>query len=72
MKVVFKKHGFYNEKVVFRKPGRWIQLIDSELNSLRQVRMRIYIYIWAGWLGWLAGWLGWLAECLGRDDVKAY
>ena len=33
LKVVFKKAVNYNEKVNFRKPGRKIQLIASELNS---------------------------------------
>ena len=47
LKVVFKKVVFYNEKVTFRNIRRKkIQLIASELNSLRQVRMRIYVYKW--------------------------
>ena len=46
LKVVFKKVVFYNEKLYFRKAKKKkIQLIASEVYSLRQVRMTIYIYI---------------------------
>ena len=45
LKVVFKKVVFYNEKLTFGK--KRIQLIVSEVYSLRQVRMTIYIYIYA-------------------------
>ena len=46
LKVVFKKHVNYNEKVTFRniRKKKKNELIASELNSFEKVRMRIYVY----------------------------
>jgi hypothetical protein len=67
LKVVFKKVVFYFEKLTFGKNR--IQLIASEVHSLRQVRMTIYIwhvsrerltksaycvYMYVAWLGVLS------------------
>ena len=44
LKVVFKTHVNYNEKVTFRniRKKKKNELIASELNSFEKVRMRIY------------------------------
>ena len=45
-----KSMVFTMKKLCFVSPDNEIQLIASEINSLRQVRMIIYIYIYiTGW-----------------------
>ena len=46
LKVVFRKHVNYNEKITFRniRKREKNELIASELNSFEKVRMRIYVY----------------------------
>ena len=47
LKVAFKKHVNYNDKITFRNIRETKnELIASELNSFEKVRMRIYIYIY--------------------------
>ena len=51
LKVVFKKHVNYNEKLTFRNIREKNELIASELNSFEKVRMRIYIRGGVAWGG---------------------